>query len=178
MKKIYLLFLGILIVQLSSCQNQNISNREADLDSLATELPQKHCNFFAVKPEKEFREGIQAIRKQLNGLSELDFALKMQQLVVSFGDSHTKVNWTQFIDKTQVLPLVLYWFSDGIYILQTNREYSGMLGKQLVSINGVPIKTVQDSLSTLITVDNQAMVKKKRSEPASFGTSTPVFRIY
>lgn len=60
-----------------------------------------------------------------------------------------------------MLPLRLYWFSDGIYIMQTIKEYENLLGSKITRINDFGIQTVVDSLSTMITVDNQALIKSK-----------------
>lgn len=69
------------------------------------------------------------------------------------------VNYGQLIDKNKILPLHLYWFSDGLYILHTTEENNEILGHQILSVNGVPLKTITDSLSTLTTKDNQAIIR-------------------
>ena len=49
--------------------------------------------------------------------------------------------------------------SDGLYITKTTPENKEILGLRIVAINDTPIATVIDSLSTLFTIDNQAIVK-------------------
>ena len=65
----------------------------------------------------------------------------------------------QLIDQTQILPLGTLWVSDGLYITKTTPENKEILGLRIVAINDTPIATVIDSLSTLFTIDNQAIVK-------------------
>ncbi|RUT79669.1 S41 family peptidase [Ancylomarina longa] len=160
MRKISLLIIGLsFMLSCNSQKNCKTIDWDSDLDFMSNALPQKHYNLFAVKSQKEYLEGIEKIRKNKNELSDFEMAMSLQQLVASFGDSHTHVRWGKLIDKKQFLPLHLYWFKDGMYILHTTDKYKSLLGQQLLSINHIPVDDIADSLSTLITVDNQALVK-------------------
>jgi hypothetical protein len=143
------------------CNSQTLKQVDwtADIDFLATELPQKHYDFFTVKDKKEFLVGLDKIKLSSPKLTDIEVAIKLQQLIAGFGDSHTAVNYGQLIDKNKMLPLHLYWFSDGLYILHTTQENMEILGHQIVSVNGVPLKTITDSLGTMTTNDNQAIIK-------------------
>lgn len=160
MKNLYLIVIGFLLYQISYSQSEKTINWETDLDYISNELPKKHYNLFAVKSEIEFKNGIDKIRKDKDNLKNIEIGLKLQQLIASFGDSHTNVAWSSFKDRNQQLPLNLYWFADGIFITATTQENAEILGHKIVSINKYPIKTITDSLSTLISIDNNALVKK------------------
>jgi hypothetical protein len=101
------------------------------------------------------------VKAKSQALDDLQIALQIQRLIASFGDSHTVVNYSRFIDKNKVLPLHLYWFSDGLFILHSTPGNAEILGHQILSINGFPIQTVIDSVNTLITVDNRSIVKSE-----------------
>jgi len=139
-------------------QNKKI-DWNADLDYLAKELPKKHYDFFTVKSKDDFLSGINAIKQEIKNLTDFQMALKIQQLIATFGDSHTMLNFIRWIDKNQTLPIHVLWASDGLYILRTTPENEEILGSQLLSINKIPITHIIDSLSTLFTIDNQAIVK-------------------
>ena len=98
-------------------------------------------------------------------------AVKLQQLIASFGDSHTELIWQQFIDKNKILPLQVMWFSDGIFVVATIKDNINILGCKIIEINDIPIQTIIDSLSTLITVDNSATIKK------TFPNQLPYFQL-
>lgn len=129
------------------------------MDYLEKELPEKHCNFFAVHDRNEFSAGIDAIKAESANLTDFSVALKTQQLIAKFGDSHTMLYFMPLFDSKQMLPLGLLWMSDGLYILQTTSENKELLGCRLTAINNVPILTVIDSISTMFTVDNRAVLK-------------------
>ena len=65
----------------------------------------------------------------------------------------------QLLNRQEILPLGLLWVSDGLYVIQTTDENKELLGHRLTAVGQAPVETVIDSLSTLFTVDNQAMVK-------------------
>ena len=164
MRNIIFLILGIFIIQSCDSQNVNTTDWNSDLDFISKELPKKHYDFFVTKSKEYYLQGIQNIKSSTDNLSDFEISVKLQQLIASMGDSHTKVNFGQLIDKSKILPLHLFMFSDGLYILHTIPEYEEILGHRIISINQIPIEIVIDSLSTLITVDNQAIIKSSIPE--------------
>lgn len=156
-KRILLTLLYISII--ANSQNNKVIEWDADLNFLKVELPKNHFKLYTLKSEKEFFNGIEQISQEKNKLSELDIAIKLQQLIASFGDSHTMVGWSQFADNKKTIPFNLIWFNDGLYVMNTTEENQKILGYKILKINGKPLATITDSLSTLITVDNNANIK-------------------
>ena len=158
MKKISLLAVGIVLSLTMYSQNEKI-DWNTDLDYLANELSEKHYNFFAEKSKDDFLSGINAIKQESEKLNDFQVALKTQQLIAKFGDSHTRLNFNRLLSANQILPIHLFWTSDGLFVIHTTPENETILGSQVLSINNIPIKTIIDSLSTLFTVDNQATIR-------------------
>ncbi len=159
MKPILLLIFFLLQLQLSYSQLNTKINWGEDIAFLAKELPNRHFDFFTKKSKKVFDAGLENIKKNKDSLSDLAIAIKLQQFIASFGDSHTNLNFYQLLEKDKILPVKANWFKNGFYILHTTAENSAILGKQIVNMNGIPFATIADSLSTLFTIDNQAMLK-------------------
>lgn len=145
------------------CCGQDKSNIDwkSDIEYLKTELPRRHYNLFFKIPKEEFEARLNALSEQVDHLGNFDVMLKLNQIIAAIGDSHTTINSNKFIKRDKFLPLHLYWFKDGLYVLGTIKEYEDMLGKKIVKINGYGINQITDSLSTLITVDNNAIVESK-----------------
>lgn len=160
MKSLVFIYIGIIWCVSFNAQTDKRVNWEDDIDFLASELPKRHCDFFTVKDKSFFLSELEKIKQNSTDLSDFEVAVKLQQLVASFGDSHTSLNVWQFVEKDKVLPLHLYWFSDGLYVLHTTPENVEILGHQLLFVNGISLKTITDSLSTLITNDNPSIGKK------------------
>lgn len=161
MKKAILLLAGLWVFQAVYPQSGEKIDWSADLDYLAAELPERHYDFFTVKSRDYFISRLDAIKTESARLTDFQVALKAQQLIAEFGDSHTFLNFIPLADKNAVLPIKLLWVSDGLYVLNTTRGNEELLGRRIEAVNGVPVATVIDSLSTLFTVDNRALVKSE-----------------
>lgn len=159
MKKIFLLIIAVILFQPIYSQEKGHIDWENDLDYLFEELSEKHYNLFTERSKDDFFEGINIVKQQTNKLSDFQIALKVQQLIASFGDSHTSLNYSQMLNPEKILPLHIFWAGDGLYILHTNSENREILEHRLLSINKTPIANVIDSISTLCSIDNQALLK-------------------
>lgn len=159
MKNLILLTLSLILFQTVHAQEAKPVNWSDDLDYLAKELPEKHYNLYSVRSEKEFLSGIDAIKSASKGLTDLQVALKTQQLIAGCGDSHTQLAFNMLMDRNKMLPLGVLWLKDGLYVVQTDKTHKDILGCRITAINGTPITTVIDSLCTLSTIDNRAIPK-------------------
>ncbi|MDD2559313.1 MAG: hypothetical protein PHE04_01405 [Bacteroidales bacterium] len=157
------ILLSLIIVSGLLCSARDIARIDwsKDIEFLAAELPEKHINLFSVKPKADFLAALEAIKTESDSISDLAVAIRLNQVIAGMGDSHTSIHYAGLIDKKAVLPIQLYWFKDGIYVLRTTNENAAILGKKILAVNGLPVQTVIDSLSTLITTDNEASVKSK-----------------
>ncbi|MDD8027770.1 MAG: peptidase S41 [Acidobacteriota bacterium] len=127
----------------------------ADLDYLAKELPARHKNlFFKIRPE-EFQAGVAALKAQIPNLSRPQFLAGLARLVATVGDSHTSFT----VLPQRAFPLKLYWFKDGIYVIDTTPEFAGLLNGRLESVDGHPIEEVIRAFAGIIPHDNEAQVK-------------------
>ena len=159
MKKVLLLLSAAVCCLTAYSQQTEHIDWNADLDYLASELPARHYNLFTVHGKEYLLAGIAAIKAESGHVSDLHTALRTRQLIASFGDSHTRVHFEPLLDTDLSLPLGVLWTSDGLYVGETTSEYKELLGQRITAINKVPIATVIDSLSTLITIDNRACIK-------------------
>lgn len=132
-----------------------------DLEYLKVELPKNHYKLYHLKPESYFVGGIDKINACKNHATDLDIAIRLQQLIASMGDSHTMTGWANFADKGRILPLQLMVFSDGVFVQGTNLENQKILGNKLLAINGKRLSTIADSIGTLFTLDNAAVIKNE-----------------
>ena len=132
----------------------------SDIAFIKVELPKNHYNLYLVKSEQDFFTGLDDISKIQNQLSDFEVAVKLQQLIATFGDSHTTLSLERFLDFNKILPIRLMWFSDGLWIQSTTKSNETILGTKITKINGKAINEVIDSLSTISVIDNQASVKK------------------
>jgi hypothetical protein len=126
-----------------------------DLDFLGAELPKKHKNLFHRISETEFRARIEELKAKLPALGPDETLAGLMKIVAAVGDSHTTVGYRP----QQGLPLMLYWFKDGISIVNTTAEYKDILYGKITAFEGKPIEDVVAAVSALIPHENEAQVK-------------------
>jgi len=152
-------FLFLSIVAYS--QDNKPIDWSADLEYLKVELPKNHYKLYHSKDENYFIRGIDKINAGKKNATDLDIAIRLQQLIASMGDSHTRTGWENFVNKGSILPLQLMWFSDGVFVQGTTIENQSLLGNKIVTINRTPLSTIADSIGTLFTQDNAAVIKNQ-----------------
>ncbi len=97
------------------------------------------------------------IKNQCDTLSDFEIVVKLQQLIAKLGDSHTRIDLFKFINLELQLPISMYQFTDGVYILSASEDNANLIGKKIVAINGYRIEQVIDSMNSLITCENEAL---------------------
>lgn len=152
-----LIFLSLAI----SAKTETPIDWKKDIAFLKKELPSKHLNLFFSMSKKEYLSRLDNISAHLSEYNDFEVATRLVQVVAKIGDSHTALEFWRLVDKGQKLPIQVYWFSDGIYILQTTKNNEKILGTKLVKINDFPIQQIIDSLRTLVTNDNEALIRNK-----------------
>lgn len=159
MKIITVLLFLLFPVTICFSQEKKEIDWKSDIEYLKDTLPQKHINIFFKTSENEFSERLNTILEKLPELTDLQVAVKIQQVLAKMGDSHTNAGWVKFINADKNIGIGTYWFKDGLYITSTNQRDSILLGKKIISIGGLNIQELVDSLKTMFTDENEALTK-------------------
>ena len=135
-------------------QNEDKKWMEA-LDFLYEELPKRHKNLYFDISETDYLDSIRALKRAVPGLDNDEIKVRIAQIVASVGDAHTSIN----IPVYYLCPLEFYWFSDGIYSINTSKTDETLLYKKITHIDGMEIEKVIEKLSTIISHENQSYLK-------------------
>lgn len=146
--------------------SQEIASEDwiTDINFLKTELEKKHKNLYFQLSEKEFSDELSSIKKNLDTDSDIETAIKLNQLIAKLGDSHTTINIRKFIKRGKDIPLGFQWFGDDLYITLTTKDYYDILDQKITAINNYKINRVVDSIKTLFTAENKGMIKARTSQ--------------
>ena len=135
-------------------QNEDQKWIEA-LDFLYQELPKRHKNLYYSISESDYLGSIQALKNDLPQLENDEKKILIARIIASVGDAHTSIN----IPVYYLCPLEFYWFSDGIYAINTSKSDELLLYKKVTHIDGIEIDQVIERLSTIISHENQSYLK-------------------
>lgn len=161
-----ILMIGLLCFSFLGCDNSSkyvcksgdrVGAWQRDIDYLAEELPKKHKNLFFKLSKEEFYKETNSLKQNLNKMNDDEIKIEICKIMTSIGDAHTGAN----ISSEKMFPVDLYWFKDGVYVINTTEEYSKVKYSKLKKINDTDIQTVIRKLSDIIPHDNEAGIKSQ-----------------
>jgi hypothetical protein len=126
-----------------------------DLEVLSVELPKRHKNLFFNLSKEDFYNQVNYLKENVEYFDDYEMFAEIAKVVASVGDAHTAVK----LPVRNLCPMELYWFSEGIYVISTLPEYKEILHCRISHINSIEISEVIDSVSKVISHENQAFLK-------------------
>lgn len=125
------------------------------LNFLQNELPGRHANLYFSTNEAEYLNRIDSLRRKLHQLEAFAINVEIAKIIASVRDAHTSVN----IPVYSLCPLEFYWFSDGIYAVNTAKSDEVLRYKRITQIDGMDIDRVIEKMETMISHENQSYLK-------------------
>jgi hypothetical protein len=109
--------------------------RQQDLDYLA-QLPTIDRSFTPAT-KSEFSQGIAALRTRAAELSPPQFLMGIAEAVARANNGHTILKSSAWRERLNSSPVRLAWFSDGLYVIRAMTPYVALLGRQVLTIDGL-----------------------------------------
>lgn len=155
---IYTLLLQAVFAQLhndNSTSNFDITSEQwqADLAFLKDHAPMIHKNLFNKMSRSGYESYINKLNMDIPTLTSNQVYARMMKLVAMFGDGHTTLQ----ASTAEFYPIRYYVFADGIFVLDA--EDTELIGKKLISINGMPAEKVYEMLTPYVAHDNEWQIK-------------------
>ncbi len=127
-----------------------------DLTFLGREIKRLAYAPFAIQPEAEFDRAVAELHDAIPGLTDAQILVGLMKLVRHLDDGHARILWPEG-DKvlSRMLPLDLFLFTDGLYVIGAARECEYLLGARVDKIGGLGIGDVMSALDPVMTRDNE-----------------------
>lgn len=126
-----------------------------DIDYLKDELIKNHANLFAYIKEDEFNEKIEKLKGMIDELDYEEMKVEISRVVASIKDAHTSL----VFPARRFIPLKFYYFNDGVYIIDTTKNYENLLFKKVIAIENVSIEEILKELYNIISFENEYFFK-------------------
>ncbi|WP_413665095.1 hypothetical protein ACG1BZ_07715 [Microbulbifer sp. CNSA002] len=140
-------------------QLENLSRDErwmTDLNFLADEILRLHVNPYHHSSKEDLALHINEIKTEIPHLTDQQIVFRMMALLASLGNGHNFIVPTHSRNGSfSKLPIQLYWFNDGIFIVGADTEYKHLVGKKLLSVANQPIDAVMKKIATVNARDNE-----------------------
>ena len=101
---------------------------------------------FSPAARREFARAANALDAQLANLTPPQFALEVARLVTIGGNGHTTVA----LPEMDVLPIRLWWFDDGLYIVSADPSHAQLVGAKVVRIGARTAEEAQAGVAVFV----------------------------
>lgn len=128
-----------------------------DIDFMSNTINNDQHALFDSK--KNFNEEINYIKKNLHNLSDTEIELRLMEATASIGNDHTYIlldySWPTY-------PIYLSWCGSELRVMGIiDSKYEYLLGKKLISINGIKVEQAIDKLKPIISHETDQLLKAK-----------------
>lgn len=130
-----------------------------DITALQRELPRRHLNAFVHITPAEFDAAAERLKSAVPILADDELLIGMMQLVSAIGDGHTRIEPSALLPPLPILPLTMYWFSDGLHVTGAAFEYADFVGARLEAIGDCPIDAAAHDIATVFPYENEASLR-------------------
>jgi hypothetical protein len=147
----------------------------SDLQYLAAQILKVHPGAFHQLTEQEFRSAVADLDSRVPRLSDTEVEVELIRLVAALGEGHSRISLpglpdamsdvadiTPYKDPRLAfhrLPLELYRFADGLYVVAATAKWQSLVGSKVVDIGGHSAESLQQALRPLINRDNNMGAK-------------------
>jgi hypothetical protein len=117
-----------------------------DLDALVHRFLPADRSFTPAQRER-FVEVVDELRNDLPAISDSEVVMRMASAVSLAGNGHTRLYLLRNRTEWRRLPVRLWWFTDGAYIVRATPEHRRLLGCRVDTVDRVPARLVRDRVS-------------------------------
>ncbi len=131
------------------------SQWRADVRFTAREIKRRAFSPFGTLPEPAFDATIETIVDRVPLLSDHQVILELARVLRALNDGHARIRPPDDrADLQRALPLSLFLFEEGLFVVATTPNHADLLGAQLLQIGDHDIDHVLDAFDPLIARDN------------------------
>ncbi len=127
-----------------------------DVSLLAREIKRVAKQPFVTTSEQEFDRAVNSLLNRIPQLSDLQVEIELRKIVALLGRSHSiLLNGKPDKDAFQPLPIQMYFFDEGLFIVAADAKHADLVGAQILSWGGHTPDEILNALNPLISQTNR-----------------------
>ena len=146
-----------------------------DLKYLADRIPKVHRNAFHAVSQDAFAAAVADIDRQIPSMSDHQVMVRFARLVAMLGDGHSRLLLPGLTDPMSDhpaitasknarlafhhLPVELYSFNDGLFVVGATAEFKRILGTKVLQIGNHSADEALQAISPIVNRDNEIGLK-------------------
>ncbi|MFN8138720.1 MAG: hypothetical protein U0R49_02860 [Fimbriimonadales bacterium] len=124
-----------------------------DARLMVREAQRIHYDPFIHFPKKEQEIWLKTIQRDIPKMNDNEIKIAFMKYMVRLGDGHTGIR-TAEPEKNPILPLQLYWFEEGIYVIAASKDHGELVGRKVTRVAGHDIMELMKAVEPTIWRDN------------------------
>ncbi len=135
---------------------ESASQWQRDLDYMVKCIETYHADAFHDVSRTVFEQHVATLRARMPRLDRAQAILGLASIIALVHDAHTGFGiGTSPPISFHSFPIKVYQYSDGVFIQAAAPQYKALVGREIVSIGGVPITAALQRLSTVVMSTNE-----------------------
>jgi hypothetical protein len=129
-----------------------------DLDFLLAEIHRLHYRYRWDELPADLAATAANLRTQIPNLTDGQIIARMQRILARLGDGHSLVYFFFGNRELKRLPVNLYFFSDGLYVVHAPAAQKDLIGCRVLKIGNLDPESIIQRLTPYIARDNDNML--------------------
>jgi tetratricopeptide (TPR) repeat protein len=126
-----------------------------DLDFLLSEIRRLHYRYRWDQLPLGITSSAKALRNEIPNLTDGQITVRIQRILAQLGDGHSVVYFFSGNHELKRLPVNLYFFSDGLFVIHAPAAHKDLIGCRVLKIGDLDPETVVQRLAPYVTRDNE-----------------------
>ena len=143
----------------SSVTSAEAAQWREDLHCFAEQAPQVHKNLYHTITREKFDAAVKSLDERIPSLSRNQITTEIMRIVAMIGDGHTHLEINQLHSGFRHYAVKFYWFPDGIYIVQADKQYAPVVGGKVLKLGKVSGQEAYEAVRQVVPHDNESQIK-------------------
>jgi len=128
---------------------------QRDIAYLATRLPELRTGGLGKASRHAWDAAARTLEARVPRLADGQILVGMARMIAMIHDDETRIYFPQ----EPLYPFYSQWVGDGLYLLGAPPAYRGLLGSELLAIDGVPLSTVMTRVASTIDYQDRVLLR-------------------
>ncbi|MEM1115166.1 MAG: hypothetical protein AAF845_06200 [Bacteroidota bacterium] len=133
----------------------------ADIAYLQEQLEARHPDPYAVASQESFEAALDAVRADLDALSDTEVSIRLREAVALLGDPHTNATFLDAVDYRHQLPVEFDQFAEGVFITGAYPEHQDLLGLRVLAVGGRAVDDLRVDLARFVAAGREPFARKR-----------------
>ena len=156
---IFLLAFVIGFTSLSAQTKFTTTDWQDDLRFLQQTVHKDYPFLFKKTTALDFDNAVDSFYDAMPKMQDHEILVGFAKIVAMFKYGHTRVGFREGPVLYHKLPLNLYQFPDGMYIIGAPKDYEAIVGAKITAVEGMPIEQALKAIYPVVPVENSQFFK-------------------